>query len=54
MTDKVYDITVIGAGPAGLFTAFYGGMSEGKRQNYRKFAAYRRTIDGPLSREIYI
>lgn len=26
MTDKVYDITVIGAGPAGLFTAFYGGM----------------------------
>jgi thioredoxin reductase len=26
MTNKVYDITVIGAGPAGLFTAFYGGM----------------------------
>lgn len=23
---KVYDITVIGGGPAGLFTAFYGGM----------------------------
>lgn len=23
---KVYDITVLGAGPAGLFTAFYGGM----------------------------
>lgn len=26
MTEKVYDITVIGAGPVGLFTAFYGGM----------------------------
>mgnify|MGYP001343392014 FL=1 len=28
MTDKVYDITIIGAGPAGLFTAFYGGMRQ--------------------------
>lgn len=26
MTDKIYDITIIGAGPTGLFTAFYGGM----------------------------
>lgn len=26
MTDKIYDITIIGAGPSGLFTAFYGGM----------------------------
>ncbi len=25
---KVYDITIIGAGPAGLFTAFYGGMRQ--------------------------
>ena len=25
---KVYDITIIGGGPAGLFTAFYGGMSD--------------------------
>lgn len=25
---KVYDITIIGAGPAGLFTAFYGGMRD--------------------------
>lgn len=24
--DKVYDITIIGGGPAGLFTGFYGGM----------------------------
>ena len=23
---QIYDITVIGGGPAGLFTAFYGGM----------------------------
>lgn len=26
--EKVYDITVIGGGPAGLFTAFYGGMRQ--------------------------
>lgn len=25
---KVYDITVIGGGPVGLFTAFYAGMRE--------------------------
>ncbi|UOQ46054.1 NAD(P)/FAD-dependent oxidoreductase [Halobacillus salinarum] len=28
MSDKVYDITVIGGGPVGLFTAFYGGMRQ--------------------------
>ncbi len=28
MNDKVYDITVIGGGPVGLFTAFYGGMRQ--------------------------
>lgn len=28
MTDQVYDITIIGAGPVGLFTAFYGGMRQ--------------------------
>ncbi|UJL45166.1 NAD(P)/FAD-dependent oxidoreductase [Virgibacillus sp. NKC19-16] len=28
MSDKVYDVTIIGAGPAGLFTAFYGGMRQ--------------------------
>lgn len=30
VTDKnqVYDITIIGGGPAGLFTAFYGGMRQ--------------------------
>ncbi|RJS61875.1 NAD(P)/FAD-dependent oxidoreductase [Bacillus sp. PK3_68] len=26
--NKLYDITVIGGGPAGLFTAFYGGMRQ--------------------------
>lgn len=30
MLDEVYDITVLGAGPAGLFTAFYGGMRQAK------------------------
>ncbi|MUV39221.1 Ferredoxin--NADP(+) reductase [Lentibacillus sp. JNUCC-1] len=28
MTDKIYDITILGAGPTGLFTAFYGGMRQ--------------------------
>ncbi|MFD1361450.1 NAD(P)/FAD-dependent oxidoreductase [Lentibacillus salinarum] len=28
MSDKVYDVTIIGAGPTGLFTAFYGGMRQ--------------------------
>src|SRR5699024_6137273 len=28
MTEKIYDITIIGAGPAGLFTGFYGGMRQ--------------------------
>lgn len=30
MTNEVYDLTIIGAGPAGLFTAFYGGMRQAK------------------------
>ncbi|SDN49277.1 thioredoxin reductase (NADPH) [Tenuibacillus multivorans] len=28
MMEKTYDITIIGAGPVGLFTAFYAGMRE--------------------------
>ncbi|WP_423808614.1 NAD(P)/FAD-dependent oxidoreductase [Pontibacillus yanchengensis] len=28
MSDQVYDITIIGGGPVGLFTAFYGGMRQ--------------------------
>ncbi|MRH44755.1 ferredoxin--NADP(+) reductase [Aquibacillus halophilus] len=28
MSDKIYDITIIGAGPVGLFTAFYGGLRQ--------------------------
>lgn len=28
MGEKIYDVTIIGAGPAGLFTAFYGGMRQ--------------------------
>ncbi|SFD23904.1 thioredoxin reductase (NADPH) [Bacillus sp. UNCCL81] len=26
--EKVYDITIIGGGPIGLFTSFYGGMRQ--------------------------
>ena len=28
VNEKVYDITIIGGGPVGLFTAFYGGMRQ--------------------------
>lgn len=28
MSDKIYDVTIVGAGPTGLFTAFYGGMRQ--------------------------
>lgn len=30
MSEEVYDITIIGAGPTGLFTAFYGGMRQAR------------------------
>ncbi|TRM13037.1 NAD(P)/FAD-dependent oxidoreductase [Lentibacillus cibarius] len=28
MPEEVFDVTILGAGPAGLFTAFYGGMRQ--------------------------
>ncbi|MFD1851209.1 NAD(P)/FAD-dependent oxidoreductase [Oceanobacillus bengalensis] len=28
MEEKIYDVTILGAGPVGLFTAFYGGMRQ--------------------------
>lgn len=28
MSDKIYDVTILGAGPVGLFTAFYGGLRQ--------------------------
>ena len=30
MTDNIYDITIIGGGPAGLFAGFYAGMRQAK------------------------
>lgn len=30
MTDEIYDITIIGGGPAGIFAAFYAGMRQAK------------------------
>lgn len=31
MTDKeIYDITIIGGGPVGMFTAFYAGLRQAK------------------------
>jgi thioredoxin reductase (NADPH) len=30
LSEELYDITILGAGPAGLFTAFYGGMRQAK------------------------
>ena len=28
MSHKIYDVTILGAGPVGLFTAFYGGLRQ--------------------------
>lgn len=28
MTKEMYDVTIVGGGPAGLFTAFYSGMRD--------------------------
>ncbi|RLQ96522.1 NAD(P)/FAD-dependent oxidoreductase [Falsibacillus albus] len=42
---KVYDITIIGGGPTGLFTAFYGGM----RQATVKIIESLPTLGGQLS-----
>ncbi|MBR3121003.1 NAD(P)/FAD-dependent oxidoreductase [Oceanobacillus profundus] len=28
MSEQIYDVTIIGSGPTGLFTAFYGGMRQ--------------------------
>ena len=30
MSQNIYDVTVIGGGPAGLFSAFYAGLREMK------------------------
>lgn len=30
MNEEIYDLTILGAGPAGMFTAFYGGMRQAK------------------------
>lgn len=30
MTDEIYDITILGGGPAGLFAAFYAGLRDAK------------------------
>ncbi|WP_066192579.1 MULTISPECIES: NAD(P)/FAD-dependent oxidoreductase [Gracilibacillus] len=45
MSKEVYDITVIGAGPVGLFTAFYGGL----RQSSVKIIESLPQIGGQLS-----
>ncbi|MFC4404824.1 NAD(P)/FAD-dependent oxidoreductase [Gracilibacillus xinjiangensis] len=45
MSEHVYDITIIGAGPVGLFTAFYGGL----RQSSVKIIESLPQIGGQLS-----
>lgn len=45
MSKEVYDITIIGAGPVGLFTAFYGGL----RQSSVKIIESLPHIGGQLS-----
>ena len=32
MSEELYDVTIVGGGPAGLYTAFYSGMRDLKRK----------------------
>ncbi len=32
MKDQIYDVTIVGGGPAGMFAAFYAGLREVKAQ----------------------
>ena len=42
---QVYDITIIGGGPTGLFTAFYGGM---RQASVKLLKAYHSSVDSFL------
>ncbi len=54
MAEEVYDVTILGAGPAGLFTAFYGGMRQASVKIIESLPHTGGAADSPLSREIYI
>ena len=51
---KVYDITIIGGGPTGLFTAFYGGMRQASVKIIESLPQLGGTIIRTISRKIYL
>lgn len=53
MNDNINDITIIGAGPVGLFTAFYGGLRDAD-VHIIEFTPYRGTINRIIPRKIYL
>ena len=42
--DEIYDVTIIGGGPSGLYSAFYAGL----RNLKRKIIEYKSTLGGKL------
>ena len=44
---EIYDITIIGAGPVGMFAAFYAGMRQAKTK-------IRWSANNAVSRKIYL
>jgi thioredoxin reductase len=47
---KVYDVTIIGGGPVGLLTAFYGGMRQMSVKNIESLPQ----LGGQLSALLYL
>ena len=55
MTERdVYDITIIGAGPTGLFAAFYAGMRQARTQVIDSLEEPGGALDRDLSREVHL
>src|SRR5690625_4951587 len=45
MSKDIYDVTIIGAGPAGLFTALYGGMRQAQLKIFESTIVLNQSIE---------
>ena len=52
--DEVYDITIIGGGPVGLFTAFYAGMRQCSVKIIESLPQLRWSISCIVPGKVYI
>ena len=51
---QIYDITIIGGGPVGLFTAFYAGMRHASVKIIESLPQLGGQLVSSLSRKIYL